>query len=85
MSYKSYINSKGYEIFKDSGIPVHRWAAQKRIKRKLKPGEVVHHIDRDKRNNNPSNLWVCKDQKQHDAIHKADAKRFGKRKSFFGF
>ena len=85
MAFRTYIDRNGYERFKDSGKLVHRWSAEKRIKRKLKPGEVVHHIDRDKRNNSTGNLWVFKNQAQHDNIHRTDAKKFGKKISFFGF
>ncbi|SDH25414.1 HNH endonuclease [Nitrosomonas sp. Nm132] len=37
----------------------HVLIAEKAIGRKLRKGEVVHHIDCDKTNNNPSNLMIC--------------------------
>ena len=64
-SRKTYVTKKGYSRFKDSGTYVHRWAKENQLGRKLKPGEVVHHIDGNKRNNSPSNLKVYKNQSQH--------------------
>ncbi len=82
---KTYIDKDGYERFSDSGIKVHRWAAEKKLGRKLKEGEVVHHYDRNKRNNSQDNLKVLPNQKTHDAIHKYDAYRFGGKASYQGF
>jgi hypothetical protein len=84
MGKRTYIDSNGYLRFKDSNTPVHRWVAEKMIGRKLRPKEVVHHKDRDKLNNRPSNLWVCKNQAEHDRIHKLDADRFGASYSYKG-
>ena len=82
---ETYIDNKGYKRFKDSGRLVHRWAAEKKLGRKLKDGEVVHHKDRVKANNAPRNLWVFKNQDEHDRVHKLDAKRHGKSASYKGF
>jgi hypothetical protein len=67
----------GYKHFANSGVPVHRHVAARKLGRPLKPGEVVHHINRDKTDNRRSNLWVFKSQEQHHATHKKDKKRFG--------
>jgi PDZ domain-containing secreted protein len=64
-SRKTYVTKKGYSKFKDSGTYVHRWAEEKKLGRKLKPGEVVHHIDGNPLNNSPNNLKVYKNQSQH--------------------
>jgi hypothetical protein len=56
-----------YEIFLDGGyeakigsdgkiLYIHRDVMEKKLGRKLKPGELVHHIDENKRNNDPDNL-----------------------------
>lgn len=34
-----------------------------------KKGEVVHHINRDHSDNRFENLWLCKSQSEHKAIH----------------
>ena len=69
---KTRINKSGYRVFKDSGKSVHRWAAGKKLKRPIQPGEVVHHKDRNKLNNSPGNLYVFKDQSAHAKAHKKD-------------
>ncbi len=53
-----YYDKKGYRRFSDSGTPIHRWVAEDKLSRPLRRGEVVHHMDRDKGNNDPDNLWV---------------------------
>jgi len=82
---KTYTDKKGYKRFSDTDKLVHRWVAEKKLKRKLKKDEVVHHKDRNKSNNNPWNLWVFKNQKEHDKIHKDDSKRHGPKISYKGF
>jgi len=81
----TYIDKRGYKRFKDSNEPMHRWAAEKRLGRKLRQGEVVHHKNRDKTDNRAENLWVFKNQIEHDMIHKKDAKRYGTKISYKGF
>lgn len=81
----TYTDNKGYKRFSDSDILVHRWVAEKKIGRKLRPGEVVHHKDRNKTNNHPNNLHVFPNQAAHDKIHKYDAYRYGKKASYQGF
>lgn len=72
----SYVDENGYLRFNDSDILVHRYVAQKKLGRWLEPWEVVHHIDGNKRNNNPSNLWVCS-QQEHDRIHEQNKRIYG--------
>ena len=64
-SSKTYVTKKGYRKFKDSGKLVHRWAEEKKLGRKLKPREVVHHIDGNPLNNSPSNLKIYKNHSEH--------------------
>jgi hypothetical protein len=83
-SKKTYSDKKGYQRFKDSNTPVHRWAAEKKLGRKLRNGEVVHHKDRNKANNAPSNLYMFRSQADHDRAHKMDARKFGNAFSYVG-
>lgn len=48
----------------------YRKIAEKKIGRKLKKGEIVHHLDGNDSNNDPDNLFVCKDQSEHVLLHK---------------
>jgi hypothetical protein len=84
-STKTFTDERGYKRFKDSGTPVHRWMASRKLGRELYPGEVVHHKNRDKADNSPENLHVFRNQAEHDRIHKIDAKRHGKKASYQGF
>ena len=63
---------KGYTKY--YGKHEHRVVAEWMLDRKLLPEEVVHHIDKNKRNNSPSNLMIFKNQKEH-AKHHAQLKR----------
>ena len=80
-----YIDSSGYARFKDGDIPVHIRVAEKKLGRPLRQGEVVHHKDRNKLNNDPSNLWVFHNQDEHDLAHVIDAERHGEYASYRGF
>jgi hypothetical protein len=56
MASKTYIDNDGYYRFRDTYKLVHRWVMEKNIGRKLKPTEVIHHRDGNKRNNSIDNL-----------------------------
>lgn len=58
---------KGYA--KMMGRAAHRVAAEKKLGRALQQGEVVHHIDGDKRNNDPENLVIFRSQSEHAQHH----------------
>ena len=49
-----------------------------KLSRKLRPGEVVHHKNRNKLDNRRSNLWVFRSQRSHTNIHKLDEKKHAK-------
>ncbi len=55
----------------------HRIIAEKILGRKLLPGEVVHHVDGNKRNNTPENILVLESQSEHAKLH-ARERRFWK-------
>ena len=64
---------KGLTYEKTHGRQTHRVVAEKMLGRKLKDGEVVHHKDFNKRNNNPENLRIFASQAEHASFH-ADLK-----------
>lgn len=47
----------------------HRVVMEQMLGRKLEKGEVVHHIDRNKKNNDPSNLQLFASQAEHVSHH----------------
>jgi hypothetical protein len=51
------------------GVHEHRTIAEQKIGRKLKPGEIVHHKDHNKRNNDPENIEVLASQSEHCKVH----------------
>lgn len=48
----------------------HRVVAEVLLGRPLRPGEVVHHVDENKKNNAPSNLWVFATNAAHHRYHR---------------
>ena len=53
-------NGSGKTYTKSFGVHTHRVVAARMLGRQLLPGEVVHHIDGNKRNNRPDNLMVLR-------------------------
>lgn len=60
---------EGKTYTKVFGRHEHRVIAEQMLGRPLTDTEVVHHIDGDKRNNDPSNLMVFPSQVEHAAHH----------------
>lgn len=58
--------TKGY--VKELGRHQHRVVAEQKLGRALLPGEIVHHLDGDKKNNDPANLAVMT-QGEHMRTH----------------
>jgi hypothetical protein len=50
----------------------HRIVAEAILGRALKPGEIVHHKDRNKRNFSEDNLEVCESRSAHSQLHHDD-------------
>jgi len=66
----SKLNSgRGATYEKLYGRHTHRVIAEEMLGRPLKPGEVVHHVDGNKRNNTPDNLMVFASQGDHVRWH----------------
>ena len=70
---KTYVDTNGYLRYSDSNKLVHRYVALKKLYNKdkypLKFGEYqVHHVDRNKLNNDSSNLIICT-RSQHEEFH----------------
>ena len=60
---------------KEYGRHQHRVVMERILGRKLKTIEIVHHIDGNKKNNDPKNLMLLKNQAEHASLHMKLAKR----------
>lgn len=74
---RTYVDENGYLRRSSDDKLVHRIQAALKLGRPLFPGEVVHHINRNKRDNRWSNLYVFRNQAAHDAVHRLDLARTG--------
>lgn len=60
---------EGKSYRKYYGRHEHRVVAEQKLGRPLQPGEIVHHEDRNKRNNADGNLQVLPSRAEHSRIH----------------
>lgn len=84
-AWKDEIICGGYVFIKISGKKkaLHRHLVEKRIGRKLKRHEVVHHIDGDRTNNNSENLLLTT-RSNHAKIHMKEIIEGQKKKALKG-
>lgn len=70
------INDQGYIILQEVGkkIREHRLIMENIVGRPLLKIEVVHHIDRDRKNNNPENLKLML-RTEHDKFHSEEKRK----------
>lgn len=54
---------------KQNLVAEHRLIVEKEIDRYLTEIEIVHHVDEDKHNNVPSNLYLCRNRLEHKVAH----------------
>lgn len=77
MVFKFRKNKSGYQTFKDSDgkiRSVHKRVAEKKMGGPVRKGYEVHHKNRNKNDNRPSNLTVVK-KSTHRKLH-SKKKRF---------
>ena len=56
-------------VLNNNRVFEHILIAEKKYGRKIPKGQPIHHIDFNRMNNAPENLYLCKDHKEHKKIH----------------
>lgn len=72
------VNAQGYVVVKVLAGKgpwklEHAIVAEIKIGRQLKAGEIVHHINGDRSDNRPDNLFVCRNRSHHNEVHRSEA------------
>jgi hypothetical protein len=65
---ETYLDKNGYLRYCDSDYLVHRRVMEKKLRRRLVRGEIIHHINGNKRDNTPENLELLT-AKEHYKRH----------------
>lgn len=65
------IRKDGYVVIQVNGVNrlLHHIVAERAFGKSLPRNAVVHHVDENPTNNEPSNLVICQDQKYHLMLH----------------
>ena len=66
-----YVRNRATSYPKIGSRHAHRIFAERKLGRPLRPGEIVHHIDGDRKNYDPSNLEILPSQSEHVKLHAA--------------
>ena len=71
-------NRDGYEFIRIGNfyISTHRLTMKQMLRRKLRMGEVVHHINKNYKDNRKENLALCSNISAHQWCHTEEAKIF---------
>jgi hypothetical protein len=72
--YKLVFVGKGHHLADVRGYAYeHRLVAEEKLGRRLGEGEMVHHKDENKLNNDPDNLEVVKGNAEHLVLHRGES------------
>ncbi len=64
------VTAVGHPLASKNGMVYeHRLVAEKKLGRPLNDEEIVHHVDENRANNNPDNLWVFRSNADHARYH----------------
>src|SRR3990167_4107303 len=66
---KNRFDNKTEPYFRKNGREIHLQVVENHIGRKLNKGEIVHHINLDKRDNRIENLFICNGKREHNKCH----------------
>lgn len=81
LGYVRVLPPDGYEGKRIHGgryVHEHRLVAEQTAGRLLEPGEVVHHLNRDRADNRPENLMILPSVSAHRRLHVAEREQWGR-------
>ena len=66
---RNYIQLPNHPNVTNNRIIYARWVMEKKLRRFLKPHEIVHHINENQLDDRAENLRVLRNKEEHDMIH----------------